>query len=367
MENSKTTLEAADLSHKKAEILLLSFEKARDKILGKLYGDIKDRFVSLYREIHDDDESKFAARMEPNRAGLKFEVDFHGRGTHPPHALHSEGHQDSMGLCLYLALAENLTEGLVDLIVLDDVVMSVDTGHRRALCSLLASSFPNKQFLITTHDRTWANQLRSEGVVDTKGTVEFFNWNIDSGPYVVCGKDVWARIDDDLKKNDIPSAAARLRRRLEQFFGDVCDAMQVHVKFKSTGQWELGELLLPAMEEHKKLLKKAKNSAESWGRSGDEEQFVAIDKNRSRIRKRTQDEQWSVNANVHYNNWANFTEADFRPVVEAFKDLCDLFVCDNCGGMLRLACTGFKPVSVRCSCGAVDWNLIKKDEGSSRD
>ena len=57
---------------------------------------------------------------------LNLEVGFYGRGTFPPHAFHSEGHQDSMGLCLYLALAERLTEGLIDLIILDDVVMSVD-------------------------------------------------------------------------------------------------------------------------------------------------------------------------------------------------------------------------------------------------
>ena len=56
--------------------------------------------------------------MAPDGPGLNFEVDFHGRGQHPPHALHSEGHQDSMGLCLYLALTEHLRGGLMNLIIL---------------------------------------------------------------------------------------------------------------------------------------------------------------------------------------------------------------------------------------------------------
>ena len=77
-----------------------------------------------------------------------------GRGTHPPHALHSEGHQDSMGVWLFLAFNEELAKGDLGLIVLDDVMMSVDTGHRKDVCRLLAEQFTECQFVITTHDRT---------------------------------------------------------------------------------------------------------------------------------------------------------------------------------------------------------------------
>ncbi|MBU4220712.1 MAG: hypothetical protein KKA10_03675, partial [Euryarchaeota archaeon] len=37
--------------------------------------------------------SDFNAIIEPDGAALNFEVDFYGRGTYSPHALHSEGHQ----------------------------------------------------------------------------------------------------------------------------------------------------------------------------------------------------------------------------------------------------------------------------------
>ena len=85
--------------------------------------------MGLYRQLHGSDEDAFTARIEPHGAALDFEVDFYGRGMHPPHALHSEGHQDSMGISVYLALAERLSEGLIDLVILDDVMMSVDTDH----------------------------------------------------------------------------------------------------------------------------------------------------------------------------------------------------------------------------------------------
>jgi hypothetical protein len=47
--------------------------------------------------------------------------------------------------------------------------------------------------------------------------------------------------------------------------------------------------------------------------------------------------------------------------VEAFQDLCALFLCGACGSMLRLVMAGMAPASVRCNCGQVDWNLIEKD------
>src|SRR2546429_1193686 len=83
----------------------------------------------------------------------------------PPGAYHSEGHQDSMGVCRYLALMKRLFEGRFTLALLDDVVMSVDSGHRYQFCKLLKTHFPHTQFIITTHDRLCAEQLRSAGLV----------------------------------------------------------------------------------------------------------------------------------------------------------------------------------------------------------
>jgi len=362
LERADGNFRNAELSQKRAKILLSSFLSARDDILGKLYEAVRDRFVDLYRQLHKLDEDEFTAKIEPVEAGLDFEVDFYGHGTHPPHALHSEGHQDSMGLCLYLALAERLTKGRIDLVILDDVVMSIDADHRRQVCHLLATSFPTRQFLITTHDRTWANQLRNEGVVDSKGTIEFYNWHVNTGPQVNYEADMWERIEEDLQRNDVPSAAARLRRGSEQFFGMVCDALQAQITYKLSGLWELGDFLPAAMGQYRKLLKQAKNAAQSWDNKLCFEMLQELDSTVGPIYVRSNAEQWAVNANVHYNNWADFSEKDFRPVVEAFQDLYGLFVCSICGGMLYLATTGMEPVAVRCSCGKVDWNLREKSK-----
>lgn len=360
LEKTQAEFDAAELSRRRADVLLASFEKARDCVLGKLYDEISDRFSALYRELHGADENTFRAKMQPRGAGLDFEVDFFGRGIHPPHALHSEGHQDSMGLCLYLALAERLTEGMIDLTILDDVVMSIDAGHRRQVCNLLTSVFPNMQFLITTHDKTWATQLRHEGVVASRDSFEFSRWTIDTGPMVSSEVGLWDLIEQDLQKGDVPNAAFRLRRGSENFFEMACDALQASVRYRSDGRWELGNFLPAAISQYTSWLKEAKAAYQSWGDQERFGQLQELDTVRKQIVTRVNEEWWTVNSSVHYNKWADFSVGDFRPVAEAFRDLSNLFQCSKCGGMLYLACTGPKPVSVRCNCGSVNWNLQKR-------
>ncbi len=358
----KNSVESIMRSFNKAESLHQSFLLARDKILKDLYEKIKDRFIDLYKKIHDPDEKNFTAKLEPEKAGLDFLVDFHGKGIHPPHALHSEGHQDSMGLCLYLALAEEINENLINFIILDDVIMSVDSDHRKAICKTLNTCFPNWQFFITTHDKTWTNQLNSEGVVRSKDIIEFYNWNIDTGPLVMDFKtDIWVQIYENLSKGNTPNAAFQLRRGLEQFFGIVCDSLQAPVTYKLSGRHELGDFLNAAVKKYKDLLKKAKQSANSWNNSEKLEELNTYETEVNQIYTMTNVEHWAVNASVHYNTWPELTENDFRPVVDAFNDLYQLFLCSNCGGIKHvLKDSSLKETRVICNCGEFNWNLKKK-------
>ena len=360
LEKTRIQLLQKALVYKRASELSENFLIARDAVLQGLYDSVRDRFVSLYLQIHGADEAHFKAQIKPDKAGIDFKVDFYGRGEHPPHAMHSEGHQDSMGLCLYLALAEKLTKGIIDLIILDDVVMSVDADHRRNICDVLSTAFPDNQFLITTHDRTWANQLRIMKVVNSKGTVHFYNWHVATGPQVDSDADVWGRIAQDLLKDDISSAAGKLRQNSEQYFAMVCDVLRAPVIFRLDGTYDLGNVLDGAIGQYYGLLRKAKAAAQSWGRNEGFEQLQELESIAKSIYDRTNAEKWSMNPAIHYNNWENLSKEDFQPVVDAFRDLYAVFTCAKCGGLLRVVLTGSKPEAVICNCHQVNWNLTTK-------
>ena len=352
--------EIATLNFQRSKFLAEEYEKARDLVLEGLYSRIADRFVEFYCVLHDHESGHFGASLRPQGASLTFEVDFMGRGTHPPHALHSEGHQDSMGICLFLALNEELAEGELGLIVLDDVMMSIDTGHRRDVCRLIAEQFADSQFVLTTHDRTWAKQLKHERVVEASQVIEFTGWTLEGGPNTHRQLDLWEMIQSHLEQDDVNGAAFRLRRGSEGFFEDVCNALGAQVTYNSRMQWQLDDWLPAAMDQYKDLVRRGRRAALSWD---DKDTVAALDEResvRKQIYDRTHVEQWSINTSVHYNHWEDMSKEDFSPVADAFRDLQDLFTCSTCGGLLeKIPRKGSLQVA-KCPCGKVNWNLRQK-------
>lgn len=357
LEQSQARLAAADATASRAVELLAAFERSRDHTLRSLYEQVRDRFVEFYRILHEHEADQFTASIGPVGAGVDFKVDFLGRGAHPPNALHSEGHQDSMGLCLFLALSERLSGPHLNLIVLDDVVMSVDADHRRDVCRLLSEAFPEKQFLLTTHDRTWAMQLKATGVVRNDNLIEFSRWTLETGPVVGQYRDLWDRIEEALEKEDVHDAASRLRRGAENFLEAVCDALRARVPYRTDLRWTLGDWLPAAAERYKSLLAEAKNAANSWGNKDLLEHLAEQDSVRKQIYQRVQVEQWAVNPAVHFTTWETLGSDEFRPVVDAFRDLLNLFQCQHCGEIARLSDSAGHPTGVKCPCANFNWNL----------
>lgn len=352
-------LEARELSNiykRRAEASLGYFEKARDSVLENIYNTVKESFDEFYKTLHSEDESKFVSEISHVGAELNFEVDFYQRGMFPPHALHSEGHQDSMGLCLFFALNNYLIKDSIKVIILDDVVMSIDRSHRRAVCHLLKEIFPDKQYIITTHDNAWAKQLRTEGIVTQKNMIHFTNWNIDTGPIFELEKDLWDKIKEDLDRDDVPSAAHKLRRNAECFFENLCDFLGARILYKGHHQWELGDYAPAAISIYKRYLKKAKSNFQKMKQEDKFKEIIEIEKRANRVIADSQIEQWVINENVHYNRWEGFSKQDFEPVVKAFQELFSLFTCSSCGTMISVS-EGTQATLVSCGCGKIFWNI----------
>ena len=360
LEIAQASYDAASLYQIRSERLHDAFISSRNEVLGELYNNIRDRFVELYRFLHGPDEDNFEATIEPAGAGLSLEVGFYGRGSHPPHALHSEGHQDSMGLCLYLALAEHLHGNEIKITILDDVIMSVDSGHRRKVCNLLKEFFPDKQFIITTHDKNWAYQMRTEGLVTSKNSIEFYKWDIDSGPYVNYEADLWSKVSSFVDNNDVPNAAILLRRGSEQFLAEVCDSLEAPVKYRLDGRNDLGDFFSAAIGKFKRLVRKAKSAAHSWSKDDEYAALVEFESIVGQVVSQTQSESWAVNAPLHFNNWESLAPGDFIPVRDAFQDLHLIFLCSECKSIVRIAKERILATNVRCQCAKINWDLIPK-------
>ena len=320
---------------------------------------MEQEFSTFYRALNGTDEGKFTAKLKPTAGSLDLDVNFYGRGLYPPAAYHSEGHQDGMGVCLYLALMKRLFGKKFTLSLLDDVVMSVDSSHRYEFCKLLKTYFPDTQFIITTHDRVWAEQMKSAGLVTGKTSIAFYSWTIDTGPLVQSNEEIWDEIDSLLAKGKVDSAGAALRHHLEYAMSVLADQLGARPQYRADGTYELEEMLTSVLKRTKDLWGKAAESAKSWEKAEKErfaterKQFLGACDAVMRV------EQWSINKAVHYNSWANFGVNDFKPVVAAFKELMECFRCRVCNSWIYVL-PKVNPQTLRCTCSDIDLNLTMK-------
>lgn len=362
MRQARAGAAKANTVHKAATAVYETYNSVADAALTTLYKTVEDDFSNYYRQINADDESSFKAGLSPTAGKLDFEVDFYGLGMFPPMAYHSEGHQDGMGVCLYLALIGQLLREDFRLAVLDDVVTSVDTNHRRQFCKLLKETFPDVQFIITTHDEVWARQMQSSGLISRGSLARFHGWTVDGGPIYGQGEDFWARIEADLVSDDIPSAAHKLRRNLESSLADIAANVQGQVVFRADNNYDLSSFFAAVKSRHGNLLKKATDSANSWNNDTAKQQVDDLKGERAKAMLAQDGENWAINALVHNNDWATMSKADFVPVAEACKQFLDLFTCSNtdCGSWVYVLGIPGREEELRCSCGSFNLNLRKK-------
>jgi hypothetical protein len=245
--------------------------------------------------------------------------------------------------------------------LLDDVVMSVDADHRYQFCKLLKGHFPNTQFVITTHDRLWAEQMKSAGLVSGRTSLSFHGWTVDTGPLVESNREIWDEIAAALDKGKVEVAAPALRRHLEYVSRHLADQIAASPPFRADGNYELGDLLPSVLKRLKDLYGRAAEAAQLWGNAEDREAAVMQKSVLSTCNGATNVEQWAVNKAVHYNEWANFGKKDSQPVVVAFKELLDCFRCKSCDSWLHVSPRA-NPETLRCACNKVNFNLKQKDK-----
>jgi energy-coupling factor transporter ATP-binding protein EcfA2 len=343
-----------------ARVIFNSYAKTTTDALDGIYKAVEGTFTKLYRLINQDDEKDFQAHLNPSIGKLGLDVDFYGRGFFPPGAYHSEGHQDGMGLCHYLALMKHLAGDAFTFAVLDDVLMSVDAGHRREVSKMLREQFPTTQFILTTHDEIWLKHMKSVGLIEPKRFAQFRTWNVDTGPTQWDSRDVWEELADHVKGNRIRDGAALLRNYLEHFGKEACQALRASVEFRGDAQFTLGDVLPAAISKMKSHLRTGKAAAQAWKQVDVLESVTESEKIFSEAVSKSQVEQWQLNAAVHFNEWANLHANDFSPVVDAFTVLVAQFHCKHCHSIIS-ATPGYGDAqTIKCACGKVSLNLAKK-------
>lgn len=169
-ETAKDTIKAGERakSLERADalvVLLKSLEQTtREEIRRRsnaAIAEISEDVRAMWTILHPHEAIENIHLYVPDDADKAIDISlkFHGKELNSPRLTLSKGYRNSLGLCIFLAMAKR--EAKSDRpIFLDDVVVSMDRNHRGMIVELLTKEFGARQVIILTHDRDWYTELR---------------------------------------------------------------------------------------------------------------------------------------------------------------------------------------------------------------
>lgn len=228
---------------------------------------IADEVGRLYEKLHPGEGlNKISLRLDPAKRGsLELGAEFLGQADAPPHAYFSESHLDSLGLCIFLALA-GLQGRENTILVLDDILGSIDEPHVDRLINLLYDESQHfLHCLITTHYRPWKEKFRW-GLL-RHGQCQFIElrpWSPASG--VAHGKTSLTPIAELGKLlADDPLSPQLLCASAGVVLEAMCDYLTLHYECavpRRKGKPTLGDLLPPIDKKLKPVLQVERKQAD---------------------------------------------------------------------------------------------------------
>ncbi|MGJ1234712.1 MULTISPECIES: AAA family ATPase [Sphingobacterium] len=170
---------------------LALIESTRKEFINEELNSISGTVEALYMKIHPA-ESIGRVEMSLN-LNFKHSIDIHARFQDldkiTPQSLYSESHLDTLGLCIFLALAKKYHEPNT-ILILDDVMMSVDHSHLERVIEVLHEDLGEfAHIFITTHYRPWRELYRHGRAPASRiQFVELMPWTIERGIRFYNGK-----------------------------------------------------------------------------------------------------------------------------------------------------------------------------------
>jgi len=256
----RSELEAYQKYYVLAEKIYSAFSEIKKAKIQEIYTTIQGDMQNFHSMLHPDGSHKNIELTVAlgRRASTEMKIESFGRKGEDPRALTSEGHLDSLGLCIFLAFVKKFNRGC-PLVILDDVVTTIDANHRNKIAELLLKEFKDYQLIITTHDRIWYEQLinlqKALNVQNNFVNMEIIRWNVDTGPIISSYKPRWERILGKLGYNDKTGAGNECRIYLEWLLKEICERLEVSIVFKRTGKYTVAELSDPTEKRIKDKLK----------------------------------------------------------------------------------------------------------------
>lgn len=314
--HAKSNIKEQSLSEARRVVSLA--EQARKQTVQSIMDGVADLADAYYQKIHPGEKigSPKLKVTDRGTGSLTLESGFHGL-REDPRGRYSEGHIDSLGLCLFLAIRRlhHRQDPTFSVLVLDDVLHSVDGAHRRETANLIFEEFADHQVIVTTHDPLWFENLKL--AASRKGRrfarYRFSGWSLSAGPILGDHQSdfEWLTSPSSTKAT-AADRVIKAGRLLEESLQNACDALVIAVPFRIRGDYTIDPLwkgFRSRAKENKEFWKSAETTVES-------------------VEALRQLRNW---VGAHWNAWAqHLTESEADAFTQCVIKLRELLYCEEC-------------------------------------
>ena len=318
-------------------------ESQKFTVLNDAYEKSGKYLSDAFKEITNADYVNNIKLSIANKSTTSFEIEVtlvNGVSI-LPEKIFSEANYDLMILLLYISMIRVSAEkGQEKVLVLDDVLQSVDATIRTKFMSYILREFYDWQLFITCHDRAWLNQLRHLFNNPTKGgrhqfkEFDIVKWSFDGGPIIDnAGKDECLK--KALNTNDINIIASTAGPFLEMICEKLSGFLNCQISRNPDDKYTIGDLW--------KGVKSALLNIGLEKEVKDINDFMFI---RNMV-------------GCHYSSWAEET-SDFEILsfANAVQSLYDKTFCDEC---MSWVSGKFYENNKSCHCGKLHYRKIRKE------
>lgn len=321
---------------------------ARQDVAQKLLDEIAATVAEYYRLIHPEDHAAEVTGapkidVQRNRGGIAFlRGSFNDRAVEDPRWVYSDGHLDTVGICVFLALRRFRADqtGDAKLMVLDDVVLSIDLSHARRLLEVLRDHFSDHQVLLFTHNGLFASWVQSLLPSFERKTIT--GWTLEGGVKLGDLKSASQRLSKSIEESASPKEIAQAMMTLmDEALLEARFAYQLSVPARRGEQYTLAELWDPLCKRLKEIEKALKaplgNTRELL------EQLTDLPRVRNMLA-------------AHENEFAReFPLTAIRDLAILCRELMSRLHCAECASFVEPVPTRSKPDLVSCRCKKITY------------
>ncbi len=227
-------------------IIYNEFVKVQKEGLENFINSFSIKINEYYQYMNPDEpfqEIKIVTMGEEDELnGITIEYKYNGDWVSPPQKYFSESHLNCFGISFFLASVEAFNN-LNEFIILDDVISSFDSNHRKRFADLLFERFSKYQIILLTHEEEWFRNFVKPLARKNGWLVNEIKWTDSKGTHFEESQDdIKSKIENKISNSEIDGLGNPLRQYLEHTLKDICINLDVKVSFRPN---EVNEKRMP--------------------------------------------------------------------------------------------------------------------------